>query len=77
MLAGVLLILGALAFNSVGLGQYAGVMTWVGIGLLIFAYIRYFTTPRRETELRWRGQSIEDPKPKGPLMRFWRWLNRK
>jgi hypothetical protein len=76
-LAGIVLLLAALVLNGTTLGAYAGILTWIGIALFVIAYVRYFTAPRRDSERRWRGQSIEDPQPEGPLVRFWRWLNRK
>lgn len=79
--AGVVLLLAALVVNLLnvtvaGFGA-AGPLAWVGIGLFIFAYISYFTRPRRTIERRWRGQSIEDaPGGGGPLGRLWRWITR-
>lgn len=75
VMAGVVLLIVAFAFNATGLA-YAGPLAWVGIGLFIAAYVMFFTRPRRIVERRWRGQSIEDaPEPNG-LLRLWRWITR-
>ncbi len=40
----------------------SGPLVWIGIGLFIIAYLKYFIGPRRPVERRWRGQIIEvDP----------------
>lgn len=75
LVAGVALLFIALILNATGTG-FAAVAAWVGIGLLVAAYISFFTRPRRGTERRWRGEIIEDQPEEGPLQRLWRWLTR-
>jgi len=47
---------------------------WASVALFVFAYVAYFTRPRRTVERRWRGQPMDDPQPAGPLSRLWRWI---
>ena len=49
---------------------------WLGIGLIVAAYVMYFARPRRPIERRWRGQLIEDEPEPNALQRLWRWLTR-
>ena len=60
-------------------GYFVGVdfMIWIGLGCFVAAYIVFFMKPRSPIEKRWRGQSIEDPRPESALSRIWRRLNRK
>ena len=70
LVAGVVLII---------VGYFVGVdfMIWIGLGCFVAAYIVFFMKPRSPIEKRWRGQSIEDPRPESALSRIWRLLNRK
>ena len=52
-------------------------LIWAGLGCFVAAYIVFFMKPRSPIEKRWRGQSIEDPRPESALSRIWRRLNRK
>ncbi|MEX2599706.1 MAG: hypothetical protein WD533_08630 [Dehalococcoidia bacterium] len=73
LVIGVVLLFAALVLPS----GIAAPAAWLGIGLLVVAYIMFFTKPRRGTERRWRGQVIDDGSPEeSPLQRFWRWLTR-
>jgi hypothetical protein len=73
LLAGVILLILSPLLGGLGLMAPAA---WIGIILIIGAYVVYFTKPRRQVERRWRGQSIEDePEPNG-FSRLWRWINR-
>ena len=47
---------------------------WASVVLFVFAYVVYFTKPRRTVEPRWRGQPMDDPQPAGPFSRLWRWI---
>ena len=47
---------------------------WASVVLFVFAYVVYFTKPRRTVERRWRGQPMDDPQPAGPFSRLWRWI---
>ncbi len=53
---------------------YAAPLAWIGIGLFVVAYIRFFAKPRRSTDRMWRGQSIEDPPSPSAPSRWWRWI---
>lgn len=75
LVIGVLLLFAALVLNGPA-PAFAAPAAWLGIGLLVTAYILFFTKPRRTVERRWRGQVIEDQPQEGPLERFWRWLTR-
>ena len=72
---GIALLALALVLTLFGVG-FTAPLVWIGIGLLILAYVLFFTKPRRTMERRWRGQSIEDPPQPGPLQRLRRWLTR-
>ena len=60
-------------------GYFAGIdfLIWAGLGCFVAAYIVFFMKPRSPIEKRWRGQSIEDPRPESALSRIWRRMNRK
>jgi hypothetical protein len=73
LVGGVVLLFLALVLNGTALAAPAA---WLGIGLLVGAYIMFFTKPRRPVERRWRGQSIDDEPEEGPFQRLWRWLTR-
>ena len=46
---------------------------WLGLGLLVVAYLLFFVTPRSiSNEKRWRGRSVEDYQ--SPLERLKRWF---
>ena len=73
LLAGiVLLVLSVLlkALDAPGVTPFL----WASVVLFVFAYVVYFTRPRRTVERRWRGQPMDDPQPAGPLSRLWRWI---
>ncbi|MDE2838616.1 MAG: hypothetical protein OXL97_14095 [Chloroflexota bacterium] len=73
LLAGiVLLVLSVLlkALDAPGVTPFL----WASVVLFVFAYVAYFTRPRRTVERRWRGQPMDDPQPAGPLSRLWRWI---
>ena len=69
LIAGVVLLPLALATG-------ADIFAWLGIGLIVTAYVVYFARPRRAIERRWRGQLIEDEPEPNSLQRVWRWLTR-
>jgi hypothetical protein len=51
-----------------------GTLVWIGLGLLVVAYLIYFITPRSVShEKRWRGQPVEEGYS-SPWERFKRWL---
>jgi hypothetical protein len=53
-----------------------GPLIWVGLGLLVVAYLLFFITPRSiYYEKRWRGRSVDDGSPTA-WDRFRRWLRR-
>lgn len=73
LLAGItLLVLSVLlkALDAPGVTPFL----WASVVLFVFAYVAYFTRPRRTVERRWRGQPMDDPQPAGPLSRLWRWI---
>ena len=72
-LIGAALLVGSLVLTLVGFG-FAAPFAWVGIGLFIVAYLRFFTKPRRSVDRMWRGQSIEDPPSPSAPSRWWRWI---
>ena len=72
-LIGAALLVGSLVLTLVGFG-FAAPFAWVGIGLFIVAYLRFFTKPRRTVDRMWRGQSIEDPPSPSAPSRWWRWI---
>ena len=73
LLAGIVLLILAVVFNAL---DAPGVRPffWASVVLFVFAYVAYFTRPRRTVERRWRGQPMDDPQPAGPLSRLWRWI---
>ena len=72
-LIGAALLVVSLVLTLVGFG-FAAPFAWVGIGLFIVAYLRFFTKPRRSVDRMWRGQSIEDPPSPSAPSRWWRWI---
>ena len=72
-LIGAALLVGSLALTLFGFA-FAAPLAWVGIGLFVVAYLRFFTKPRRSTDRMWRGQSIEDPPSQAAPSRWWRWI---
>lgn len=72
-LIGAALLVGSLVLTLVGFA-FAAPFAWVGIGLFIVAYLRFFTKPRRTVDRMWRGQSIEDPPSPSAPSRWWRWI---
>ena len=72
-LIGAGLLVASLVLTAVGFG-YAAPLAWIGIGLFVVAYIRFFAKPRRSTDRMWRGQSIEDPPSPSAPSRWWRWI---
>ena len=72
-LIGAALLVGSLVLTLVGFA-FAAPFAWVGIGLFIVAYLRFFTKPRRSVDRMWRGQSIEDPPSSSAPSRLWRWI---
>ena len=73
-LIGLVVLVGVLLATMFGFG-FAAPFAWIGIGLFVVAYIRFFTKPRRNVDRRWRGQSIEDPPPPSSANRLWRWIS--
>ena len=73
LLAGIALLVLAVVLNAL---DAPGVRPffWASVVLFVFAYVAYFTRPRRTVERRWRGQPMDDPQPAGPLSRLWRWI---
>ena len=69
--AGLLVV--AVVLLSMGFG-FAAPFAWIGIGLFVVAYLRFFTKPRRSVDRMWRGQSIEDPPSPSAPSRWWRWI---
>ncbi len=65
MLAGVVLFLIGLKFWP---------LIWVGLAMLVGAYLLYFVRPRSiSQEKRWRGRSVEDVQP-SPWDQVKRWF---
>ena len=51
-----------------------GTLVWIGLGLLVVAYLFFFMAPRSVSyEKRWRGQPLEEVYS-SPWDRFKRWL---
>ena len=73
--AGLAALAASLLLNIFGVG-IASPLFWIGVALLIVAYVAFFTKPRRTTERRWRGQPLDDPPESGPVSRLWRWITR-
>ena len=73
LLAGIVLLILAVVLNAL---DAPGVRPffWASVVLFVFAYVAYFTRPRRTVERRWRGQPMDDPQPAGPFSRLWRWI---
>ena len=73
LLAGIVLLILAVVLNAL---DAPGVRPffWASVVLFVFAYVSYFTRPRRTVERRWRGQPMDDPEPAGPFSRLWRWI---
>ena len=66
LLAGLVLFLVAAVLRQ-------GILVWVGLGLLVFAYLLFFVTPRSISyEKRWRGRAVEERT--SPWQRFARWF---
>ena len=63
LIAGVVLIALSLVLDM-------SLLLYVGLGALVAAYFLFFNKPRRSTEKRWRGQSIEEEEGGG--LRFWK-----
>ena len=72
-LIGVALLVGSLVLLAMRNG-FAAPLAWIGIGLFVVAYIRFFAKPRRTVDRMWRGQSIEDPPSPSAPSRWWRWI---
>ncbi len=67
MLAGVILLLIGIRFWP---------LIWVGLALLVGAYLMYFVSPRSiNVEKRWRGRSVED-RPGSYWGQVKRWLRK-
>jgi len=50
-----------------------GTLVWIGLGLLVVAYLFFFITPRPVSyEKRWRGQPLDEGHS-SPWERFKRW----
>ena len=64
MLAGVIVFLiGIISF---------GPLIWVGLGMLVVAYLLYFVSPRSiSQEKRWRGRVVEEPRTAWQRVRRW------
>ena len=69
--AGGVSLIVALALNLLNAAG-ATIFLWVGVALLVAAYVSYFARPRRTTERRWRGELMDAPPAPGPLSRLWR-----
>jgi uncharacterized membrane protein len=54
-------------------GLWKTVFLWVGLGLLVLAYLLFFVQPRSVShEKRWRGRALE--RRPSPWQRLLRWL---
>ncbi len=69
--AGAVSLIVALALNLLDAAG-ATIFLWVGVALLVAAYVFYFARPRRTTERRWRGELLDAPPTHSPLSRLWR-----
>ena len=68
MLAGVVLFLIGLQFWY---------FIWIGLAMLVGAYLLYFITPRAiSVEKRWRGRPVGDDGPSSSWERLKHWLKR-
>ena len=51
-----------------------GILVWIGLGLLVVAYLLFFITPRSVSyEKRWRGRPVDEVSS-SPWDRLKRWL---
>lgn len=73
LLTGIVLLILTVVLNALD-APGAGPFFWASVALFVFAYVAYFTRPRRTIERRWRGQPMDDPQPAGPFSRLWRWI---
>lgn len=73
--AGLAALAAALLLTILGVGV-ATPFAWLGVALIIIAYVTFFIQPRRTVERRWRGQPLDDPPEPGPLSQLWRWITR-
>ncbi len=73
LLAGIVLLILSVVAGPLGVPG-GGPFFLASVVLFVFAYVAYFTRPRRTVERRWRGQPMDDPQPAGPLSRLWRWI---
>jgi hypothetical protein len=74
LLAGIVLLVLSVLFRALDVPGVTPFL-WASVVLFVFAYVVYFTRPRRTVERRWRGQPMDDPpQPAGPLSRLWRWI---
>tara|TARA_B100000315_G_C14477431_1_gene541289 strand:+ start:513 stop:908 length:396 start_codon:yes stop_codon:yes gene_type:complete len=54
-----------------------GPLIWVGLGMLVVAYLLFFITPRSiSVEKRWRGRPVDEVSSSSAWDRFRRWLQR-
>ena len=72
-LIGAGMLVASLVLAAFGFG-FAALLAWIGIGLFVVAYVRFFVKPRRSVDRMWRGQSIEDPPQPSAPQRWWRWI---
>ena len=63
------LLVGGVILIVLSLVLSMDLLLYVGLGAIVVAYFIFFNRPRRSTEKRWRGESIEEDE--GGL-RFWR-----
>ncbi|PKB79290.1 MAG: hypothetical protein BZY88_14095 [SAR202 cluster bacterium Io17-Chloro-G9] len=64
MLAGVIIFL-------VGIFSFS-LLIWVGLGMLVVAYLLYFISPRSNSyEKRWRGRVVEEQRSAWQRVRRW------
>ncbi|MFQ6031119.1 MAG: hypothetical protein ACE5Q6_26955 [Dehalococcoidia bacterium] len=69
---GKLLLAGLIVFLVSALSRWTPGI-WVGLGMLVVAYLLFFVTPRSfNYEKRWRGRSVDTYE--SPLDRIKRWL---
>ena len=65
MLAGVIVFL-------VGIVSSFSILIWVGLGMLVVAYLLYFVTPRSfSQEKRWRGRVVEERRTAWQRVKRW------
>ena len=66
MLAGAIILI---------MGIWIGPLIWVGLALLVTAYLLFFVTPRSmSVEKRWRGRPVDEVQ--SPWERLKRWMKR-